>query len=195
MLNIGDWLMEIFGAGGGPVLVFCIFLIFLIDAAFFPTLPELFFIGAFFYDPSITFGAALLIAAIAAEVLGLVVLYTIVGRIRVPKRIASVANKYIDFLLLSDERLLLLNRIAPMIPFSGAFVRIAGWNIKKSIFYVFLGCILKYGAILLMSNFFYEFYSSNTAQTVTIIFVLAVIGVSFVLSVIMKKRKGLDQKS
>ena len=195
MLNIGEWLYDLFGAGGGPALILCIFLIFLLDAALFPTLPELFFIVAFFYDPSIPFGMALLIAAIAAEALGLVILYFIVGSIRVPKRIASIVNRYIDFLLLSDERLLLLNRIAPMIPFSGAFVRIAGWDIKKSIFYVLLGCILKYGAILLMSNFFYEFYSGDMAQIVTIVFVVIVMVVSFTLSVIMKRRKGLDKKA
>jgi len=194
MLNIGEWLYGLFGAAGGPALVLVIFLIFLVDAALFPTLPELFFILAFFYDPTIPFGLCLLAAATAAETFGLVLLYMIVGKIRVPKRIGSVVNKYIGFLVLGDERLLLLNRIAPMIPFSGAFVRIAGWDIKKSVLYVLIGCLLKYGAILLMSNFFHSFYSSSMAQTVTLIFVIAVMAASFILSVVVKKKKGIGQK-
>jgi len=194
MLNIGEWLYGLLGADGGPALVLVIFLIFLIDAMIFPTLPEFFIIMAFFYDPTLPFGLCLLAAAIAAEVSGLILLYLMVGRIRIPRRIESVVNKYIGFLVLSDERLLLLNRIAPMIPFSGAVVRIAGWNLKRSVLYVFIGCVLKYGAILLMSGFFHEFYSSNMAQTVTLIFVIAVIVISFITSMIMKKRKGLDGK-
>ena len=195
MINIGEWLYGLFGAGGGPALVFCIFLIFLVDAVFFPTLPEFFYIMAFFYDPSLLFGLGLLVAAIIAETLGLVILYLIVGKLRVPKRIDTVVNKYLKFLVLGDERLLLLNRIAPMIPFSGAFVRIAGWDIKKSALYVLIGCVLKYGAILLMSNFFHSYYSGGQAQTFTLIFIIAVIVVSFLLSVIVKKKKGMDQKS
>ncbi|MCL2032309.1 MAG: hypothetical protein FWG96_03450 [Methanomassiliicoccaceae archaeon] len=195
MINIGEWLYGFFGESGGPALVLCIFLIFLVDAVFFPTIPEFFYVSAFFYDPSLSFGLCLLAVAIAAETLGLVILYLIVGRVRVPKRIDTVVNKYIGFLILGDERLLLLNRIAPMIPFSGAFVRIAGWDIKKSVFYVFVGCVLKYGAILMMSNFFQSYYSSGDAQTFTLIFIIAVIAVSFVLSVIVKKKKGMSQKS
>jgi len=195
MINIGEWLYGLFGSGGGPALVLCIFLIFLLDAVFFPTLPEFFYVSAFFYDPSLSFGLFLLAAAIAAETFGLVLLYLIVGKLRVPKRISTVVNKYIGFLVLGDERLLLLNRIAPMIPFSGAVVRIVGWDIKKSVFYVFLGCILKYGTILLMSNFFHSYYSSGDAQTFTLIFIIAVIVISFTLSVIVKKKKGIGQKS
>jgi len=195
MINIGEWLFGLFGAGGGPALVFCIFLIFLVDAVFFPTLPEFFFVTAFFYDPSLSFGIFLLIAAIAAETIGLVILYMIVGSLRVPKRITTVVNKYLGFLVLGDERLLLLNRIAPMIPFSGAFVRIAGWDIKKSAFYVLVGCVLKYGVIMLMSNFFHSYYSSGEAQTYTLIFIIIVIVASFTMSVIVKRKKGMSQKT
>jgi len=195
MINIGEWIYGLIGSDGGPALVLCIFLIFLLDAVFFPTLPEFFYVSAFFYDPSLSFGLFLLAAAIAAETLGLVILYLIVGKLRVPKRINNAVNKYIGFLVLGDERLLLLNRIAPMIPFSGAFVRIAGWDIKKSVFYVLLGCILKYGTILLMSNFFHNYYSSGEAQTYTLIFIIAVVVISFTASVIVKKRKGIGQKS
>ncbi|MCL1978552.1 MAG: hypothetical protein FWG60_00095 [Methanomassiliicoccaceae archaeon] len=195
MINIGEWLYGLFGSDGGPALVLCIFLIFLVDAVFFPTLPEFFYVTAFFYDPSLPFGLCLLGAAITAETLGLIILYIIVGKVKVPKRINTVVNKYVGFLVLGDERLLLLNRIAPMIPFSGAFVRIAGWDIRKSVFYLIVGCVLKYGAVLLMSNFFHSYYSSGDAQTLTLIFIIAVIAISFVTSIIMKKKKGIGQKA
>jgi hypothetical protein len=191
MFSIGEWLFGIFGEGGAMLLVFCIFLIFLADAMFFPTLPEFFFIAAFLYDPTLPFGLCLLIAAIAAETLGLVALYLIVGKLRIPKRIDKAVNKYLKFLVFGDERLLLLNRIAPMIPFSGAFARIAGWDLKRSMFYVFIGSVLKYGIILLMSNFFHSYYSSGDAQTYTLIFIVAVIVISIVSSFVVKKRRGM----
>jgi len=194
MFSIGEWLFEVLGESGALLLILCIFLIFLIDAMFFPTLPEFFFIAAFFYDPTLAFGLFLLAAAIAAEMAGMVALYLIVGKLRVPKRIDKAVKGYLNFLVLGDERLLLLNRIAPMIPFSGAFARIAGWDLKKSAFYVLVGCLLKYGIILIMSNFFHQYYSSGDAQTYTLIFIAAVIIISFVSSFILKKKHGLPQK-
>jgi len=194
MFNIQDWVIEIFGPSGEWGIVLCVFIIFLIDGFGIPTLPELFFATLFLFNPTdLFFGLQLLIAAILAEVAGVTILYWVVGHLTVPKRIERVMNKYVDFLILKDERLLLLNRIAPMLPFSGAFVKIAGWDLKKSIMYVVIGCILKYGAILLMSNFFSSYFSSNIAQMVTIGFIIAVIVISFVASTIAKKRLSIEK--
>ncbi len=192
-MNVGQFLFDLFGPDGGWGVVLCIFLIFLIDALLFPTLPELFFILGFSYNPSIGFGIELLAAAVVAEWIGIFSLYYVVKHIRIPAKVTRVVDKYVNFLVLKDERLLLLNRIAPTIPFAGAFIHIAGWNLKKCWFYITLGCILKYGVIMLLSDQLYKYYAES-AQTMTIILLVVILAISFALSYIVRKRNNLDQK-
>jgi len=196
MFNIGDWIYDLFGPYGAWGILLCIFLIFLIDAIAFPTLPELFFVIGFMYNPTLEFGMQLLMVAIIAEIIGISTLYWIVEHIRVPVRIKNVAEKYVKFLIVSDERMLLVNRAAPMIPFAGAFISIIeDWRLSKAMMYIILGCILKYGLIMLMSNFFFTYFNSGDAQTYTILFVIAVIVISLIFAYIKKKRSGLANES
>lgn len=188
MFNIGDWIYGVFGSNETG-LILCIFLIFLIDALIFPTLPELFFVVAFMYSPEPAFGIELILAAVIAEIVGVSSLYLLVKRIRIPRRISRVVDKYVGFLVLGDERLLLLNRVAPMIPFCGAVIAIVGWNIKKSLLFVVIGCVVKYGLILLMSDFFFDYFSGDDAQMFTLVFIVAIIIISFVLSVAMGRKR------
>ena len=127
------------------------------------------------------------------ELIGIFSLYYIVSRIRVPRRIADIADRYIAFLVVSDEKALLMNRVAPMIPFAGAFIALVdSWDPRKCVFYIVLGCVLKYGAIMMASNFFFEYFSGDTAMTVTLVFIIAVIILSFVASYVRKRRSGLE---
>jgi len=192
VINIGDWMFDIFGPYGALGVILFVFLIFFIDALFFPTLPELFFIIGFMYDPTLAFGLQLLGVAIAAEIAGIVLLYLIVERARIPERIRKIADRYIKFLVCSDERMLLVNRAAPVIPFAGAFISLVeNWRISKALFYVVIGCIIKYGIIMLMSNFFFRYFESGDAQTYTIVLIIAVIAISMVLAFHKKKRGGI----
>ncbi|MDR3075478.1 MAG: hypothetical protein LBU30_05535 [Candidatus Methanoplasma sp.] len=191
MFNIGDWIYGLFGSNGELGILLCVFLIFFIDALVFPTLPELFFVLSFRHRPEMSFGLELLAVAIIAEILGVALLYFIVGHVKIPKRIEKVVNKYIGFLVLGDERLILLNRIAPMFPFCGAFIKIAGWDIKKSLLYVVIGCVAKYGVILLVSDFFFGYFGTGEATLFTVIFTFAIIAISFILSVVYKKKNAI----
>jgi len=185
-------MVDVFGPYGAIGVIIFVFLIFFIDALFFPTLPELFFIIGFMYDPTLSFGLQLLGVAIIAEIIGIVLLYLIVERAHVPDRIRKIADKYIKFLVCSDERMLLVNRAAPVIPFAGAFISLVdNWRISKALFYVVIGCVLKYGIILLMSNFFFQYFESGDAQTYTIALIIAVIAVSMALAFRKKKRGGI----
>lgn len=192
MSSISDWLYSIFGDSGDMGMLIIVFLIFFIDAVVFPALPELFFVIAFMYKSELGFGLEILAVALIAELFGVWLLYFIVSHIRIPKRVEKIVHKYIDFLILGDERLVLLNRVAPMIPFCGAFISIAGWDIKRSLLYVFIGGLVKYGIILCMSDFFFEYFSSNDAQLYTLIFIFAVIIISFILSIFYKRKNGLE---
>ena len=197
-INIGQVIYDLFGDNGDLGVLLCIFLIFLLDALLVPTLPELFFILGFMagaeHNTPIVFGCELLLMAILAELVGILSLYYVVKHIRIPKKIEKLVDTYTKFLVMGDERLLLLNRIAPMIPFAGAFIAIAKWDLKKSIFYIVLGCVLKYGIIMLLSNIFLDFFSSDQAQLFMIIMIVVVIAVSMVLSIVVKKRHGIDKE-
>lgn len=192
-MNFGDWLFSLFDGFGPEWVLLCIGLLFFLDALLIPTLPEVFFIMGFDRQPTALFGAELLGVAIIGELIGIFSLYYIVKHIRVPKRIAKIADRYVNFLIVSDEKALLMNRVAPMIPFAGAFIALVdSWDLKKCVFYIVTGCILKYGAILLASGFFYSFFTGRMAQQVMLIFIIAVIVISFVASYVKKRRSGLE---
>jgi membrane protein DedA with SNARE-associated domain len=197
-MNLGQAIYDLFGANGEWGLVLCIFLIFLLDALLIPTLPELFFVLAFIgganYGHPLLFGVELLIAAVIAEQIGIFSLYLVVKKYnhKIPKKIQSALDKYTQFLVVSDEKLLLLNRVAPMLPFAGAFVAILNWSVPKSAFYIAIGCIVKFGFIMMLSNFFYNYFQSEESQIITIVMILVVIAVSIVLSFFVKKKKGIE---
>ena len=197
-MNLGQAIYDLFGANGEWGLVLCIFLIFLLDALLIPTLPELFFVLAFIgganYGHPLLFGVELLIAALIAEQIGIFSLYLVVKKYnhKIPKKIQSALDKYTQFLVVSDEKLLLLNRVAPMLPFAGAFVAILNWSVPKSAFYIAIGCIVKFGFIMMLSNFFYNYFQSEESQIITIVMILVVIAVSIILSFFVKKKKGIE---
>ncbi len=193
MIDIGGWMMDTFGPYGAIGIIIVIFLIFYIDAVFFPTLPEIFFIIGFMYDPTPVWGLTILITASLAEAAGLSTLYYIVEKIGVPERIKGIADKYADFLIVSDEKMLLVNRVAPMLPFAGAFISlIHSWTLKRALIYNFIGCYLKYGIILIFAEFFYSYFGSSEAQLYTIIFVIAVMVLSIIAAIIKKRKAGIE---
>ncbi len=192
-MSIGDWLFGLFEGMGDPGIVLCIFILFLVDAFAFPTLPELFMVLGFSADPTWQFGIVLLCTAMLAELAGVLSLYYMVSKIRVPERISKIANRYIGFLVVSDERIVLINRVAPMIPFLGAFIALVEtWDARKCLIYNMAGCVMKYGIILLANGFFISYLGSDDAQAITLVFIFAVIAASFIASWYRKRRAGLE---
>ncbi|NLI74225.1 MAG: hypothetical protein GX369_05600, partial [Euryarchaeota archaeon] len=159
-IGIGYIISELFGPLGAIGGILCILLLFFIDAVVFPTLPELFtvliFMQGYGLEP-IHLGLLLLAAIAVGEVLGLLTLYGIVRKLRVPARLQNIITGYRDFLICQDERMILVNRVAPVLPFMGAFVAICRWDLRRSIAYLLIGGMVKYGAILLLSGFFLTF--------------------------------------
>lgn len=194
MIDIGGWMMSVFGPYGAWGVLLVIFLIFYIDAVLFPTLPEIFFIIGFMYDPKPVWGISVLIVASLAEAAGLTTLYLIVEKLGVPERIKNIADKYANFLVVHDERMLLVNRVAPMLPFAGAFVSlIHSWTLKRALLWNFVGCYLKYGLILIFADLFYTYFSGPMAQNMTIAFVIIVMILSIIFAYYKKKKEGLEQ--
>src|SRR3989449_11675377 len=125
------------------------YLIFVVDAAVIPTLPEVFVVGFFSLHsdlgiPPVVWGAALLGMALAGEATGNSLLYLAVNRAlvrtgRMPKRIEALMRRWTDFLILHDERIILLNRVIPVVPFVGAFIAALKWNYPKSLAFIVIG--------------------------------------------------------
>ena len=164
MTDIGSIIQGIFGPLGPYGGLLCIFLLFFLDAVMIPTLPELFTVLIFTTDYGVNeveYGLAILLVLSLAEIAGVLTLYLIVKKAGVPKILEKAVTKYRDFLFFSDERMILMNRVAPILPFLGAFIAICGWDIKKSLFNVVIGGIAKFGVILLLSGVFLAFFSDR----------------------------------
>ena len=169
----------------------CIFLLFYIDAIFFPTVPELFTVGIFAAQTQIStlaFGLLILVTIAVSEVLGFCTLYYVVRKVKVPKLIQKGVNKFRAFLIYPDERMILVNRIAPIVPFLGAFASICNWSLRRSLKYILIGGVVKYGLILLASGLFIEYWGGPMATIAVLTLVIGVIVISFIASYYRKKK-------
>jgi hypothetical protein len=84
--------------------------------------------------------------------------------------------------------MILLNRVAPILPFTGAFVALSGWSYRRSLFYLVLGGTLKYGLILAASNYFLIYMEKGMAADVTLVMVVVIIVLSFMTSSYRKRK-------
>jgi membrane protein YqaA with SNARE-associated domain len=195
MFDVGQTIYQSLQPLGTEGLLFCVFLLFFIDAIVFPTLPELFVVIIFMAQPTTLFALLILGTIAIAELLGTSVLYLVVKKIKIPKRIQSAADKYCNMLFVKNEKIVLLNRVAPVLPFMGAFAAIGNWNMRKVLVYTFAGGMLKYGAILAMCTLFFAYMSTGMAQTVTIGLVIIVIAISLSLSAFRNRKERKANES
>jgi membrane protein DedA with SNARE-associated domain len=190
-INITSMIVNIFNPANVAGGLICIFILFYVDAIIFPTVPELFTVGIFASQTEIStpaFGLLILATIAIAEVMGFFTLYYVVRHVRVPKLIQRGVEKFRAFLVYPDERMILVNRIAPILPFLGAFASLCKWSVRKSVWYILVGGVAKYGLILLASGLFIEYWDRSTATIVVLVMVIAVIIISFVASFYRKKR-------
>jgi hypothetical protein len=191
MADITSIIISIFNPTNVVGGLMCIFLLFYIDAVILPTLPELFTIGIFASQTQIgtlPFGLLILGTIAISEILGFCTLYYLVKKVRVPKIIQRGVDKFDAFLICPDERMILVNRIAPILPFLGAFASMCHWSLRRSLKYVYIGGMVKYGLILLASGLFIEYWARGPATAVVFIMITVVIIVSFIASYFRRKR-------
>lgn len=192
MFSLGEAFYTLFSPLGLAGWLLCTFLLFYIDAIVFPTLPELFvvlfFVAGYGSMPDWALWSLFILVIALAEVLGLTTLYLVVKHLEVPPKIAGAVERYRRFLLVSDERMILLNRIAPILPFTGAFVALSGWSYRRSLLYLVMGGALKYGLILAASNYFLIYFERGMAADVTLVMVIAIMIASFAASSLRKRR-------
>ena len=193
---IGDSIIQFFSSFGIIGMALSLYLIFLIDSMIFPALPDFFLLVIFSTNPnSIAWGMSLLIIAVVASFSGNTLLYLLIKKYSPPKWIKKPMQKYSNMLIVSDERILLINRIAPVLPYTGAFIAINNWDYKKAISYIVLGACVKFGFLLLLSGTFYTLFEEGVAQKATFLLIMLTIGISLIASFLERKRlKGKSQK-
>ncbi len=197
MASLGDWIRGLF-LFLGPAGVFVgLFLVFVVDAAILPTLPELAIVLSYAYrDPAWDPGAwagILLGMAVGGEVVGNSLMYLWVRKLLVdpghmPRVIEKAMRRWTQFLLVRDERVILLNRIAPVVPFVGAFIATLHWSYRKSLAYIVIGALAKYSFLLALVGFLGLVYSQETATLVTVGAVLVILAVSLTASALYRRR-------
>jgi len=159
-MALGDWIRDAFAFLGPGGILAAMFLIFLVDAAIFPALPEVFIVlfyqqlvDTWFWSTAPAAGS-LLVLALAGDLCGNAGMYGIMkwfyARGKVPRILEKAMKKWTSFLAVRDERIILVNRIAPAVPFTGAFIAVCGWNLRRSLAYVLLGGVVKYVLLLVL---------------------------------------------
>jgi hypothetical protein len=196
---IGEDIIGVFASLGDMGMLLALVIIILIDGTGFPTLPEVWmvwilntgwseYVGQ--YHP-FAWGFAVVIVASLASLGGNFILYTLVKVARPPRWIRKAMKKYTDFLIVSDERLLLLNRLAPVVPYTGAFMAVCDWNVKKCALYLITGAMAKATVVTVLSWLSYDNFRKEVAPWIALGAVAAVMVVSIVASLIYKKKIGL----
>lgn len=197
MVSVGEFFSGLFAFLGPWGSLLALFLIFAVDAMLIPTVPEVWFVITLSFAPPGTepavWSALVLLMAIGGEAVGNTVLYLVVRnalvrRGRMPAWIERPMRRWTSFLVLRDERLILLNRVAPVLPMVGAFVATLGWSYPRSLAYIVIGAAAKYGALLLLVRYLQITYDPGVAVYVTLALVIAVVGASVVASVLLRRR-------
>lgn len=153
-----------------------------------PTLPELFVMGFYMENPSLEWGLLLLAVVVLAELTGNGILYLYVRRFRLPRLFERAMQKWVGFLMVHDERIILVNRVAPILPFVGAFIATMKWKPRRAFFYIFLGGAIKYSILIALVGVLYQVFDGTTARNATVALIGAIIIVSFIQSHLARKK-------
>ncbi len=199
MASLDEFLASLFASLGPVGSLVALVLIFAVDAAVFPALPEAWIVVTYTYRPEvldpIAWAALLLGMAVLGDILGTTALYALVRRVlvqgrRMPRWLERAMRTWTRFLVVQDERVILLNRIAPVVPFVGAFIATLGWGYRRSIAYVGVGGLAKYAILLYIVFSIGVAYDVGTARWITLGLVVAVVALSFLASALYRRRLG-----
>jgi hypothetical protein len=191
---IGDQIIDGFASLGDVGMIIALVAIILIDGTGVPTLPEVWMVWIFgVHFDSVGWALTLIVVASLASLGGNFILYSVVKIVGMPKRIQKVMRKYTDFLIVSDERLLLLNRVAPLVPYTGAFIAVHNWDLRKCVLYLIIGAMAKSTVVIALAAFSYDNLRQDVAPWVALIAVIVVLLVSLIASLIYRRRIGLGE--
>lgn len=198
MPGLGEAVVGLFTFLGTAGTLVALFLIFVVDATLVPSVPE-FFAVVFFASgnvwslPALAWGGLILGTAVSGELVGNAILYTAIDRglvraDRMPGWLARGMRGWVNFLLVRDERIILVNRIVPTVPMVGAFIATLGWDVRRSFAYIAVGGVAKYSALLVLAGLFGVVFPPEVSQTYTLVFVVVFVLVSALVSLGFRRR-------
>lgn len=196
MASLDELLTALFGTLGPAGSLVILLVIFAVDAALFPALPEVWIVVTYTYRPEllgpVAWAGLLLAMAIAGDILGTTLLYVavhrwVVQRGRMPHWLERSMKKWTSFLLVRDERVILMNRAVPVIPMVGAFIATLRWDYRRSMAYVAAGGLAKYAVLLYVVFAIGVAYDVATARWITLALVTIVVALSFVASWVRRR--------
>ena len=186
---IGQDILDLFADLGDIGMLLAITLIIWLDGTAFPTVPEIWMVMIFGTHPdSFGWGVAVVLVATLAGLAGNLTLYSLVKIAKLPKWIQRKMRQYTQFLIVKDERLLILNRFAPIVPYTGAFVAVCEWNLKRSILYLLVSGIAKSAVIVVISWLSFDNLRQEVAFWVAIGVVAVLVVASIISSLIYRRR-------
>lgn len=189
---LGETIFGFFEAIGFLGLLIAFAVISFFDGLAIPTLPEAWLILIAMTDVGISqivWGTVLVVIGTLSAISAQLLLFLIIKKMGLPNRIRKVMNKYTDFLIVSDEKLAFMNWLAPVIPFTGAFIAVCNWRPKLAFTYSFFGGLTKMSALVIVASAFRLSFSAETAANASLILVAVVLAAS--LSITYLKRKKM----
>lgn len=199
-MDIGGEILAFFEGIGAIGLVVAFALISFLDGFAIPTLPEAFLMFIALSNVGVSapvWGVILVTVGVISAVSAQALLYSIVKKIGMPRRVDRLMNKWAKFLVVSNEKLAFVNWLAPVIPFTGAFIAVCRWKPRLAFIYSVLGGIVKMSIIVSIALLFPLLVDRGTVASASIILILVVLGVSLAVTfirhkMIEKKMQGMD---
>lgn len=198
MASVADWLAGLFAFLGPTGTLVALFFVFVIDAAIIPTLPELAVVLSYLLGrpagvAPLPWAGLLLGMAVSGEVVGNTLMFLwvrklVVDRGHLPRFLARAMRGWTNLMLVKDERIILVNRIAPVVPFVGAFIAVVGWDVRTSLLYIVAGAAAKYSLLLVLVGYLGVAYDPDTATLITVVAILLLVGVSIGAAVLYRRR-------
>ncbi len=189
---LGDAIISFFNGFGAGGMLAALLIIFLIDSMLFPMVPEFFLLVIYSTNPTVEWGITLIAISALSIFIGNSLLYIIVKKIGMPHFIQKLMKKYSQMMVAQDEKMLLINRIAPVLPYTGAFIAVNDWSYRKSIFYILAGGITKFSVLIALSATFYTLFERGIAQRATFILIIITVAAGIILSYVRKRK--IDRK-
>lgn len=188
MADLPGWLVVL--AASHPFLLLAG--LFSLDGMGIPVLPEVATLVVFAPDPTLGWGLQILAIIVAAETVATAVLYLLVRRIGLPARLERAMARYTGMLLGRDERLILLNRVMPVLPAVGAFMHAAQWRPMRSLAFVAVGSAAKYGALLAGSALAFQLMGAREATLLSVGCAVLFVGLSWLVAWRRRKAQAPD---
>ncbi|MDH4122543.1 MAG: hypothetical protein OEV21_00425 [Thermoplasmata archaeon] len=192
---IGDEIIGLFEAIGALGLVISFAIISFLDGFAIPTLPEAWLILIAISDtgvPKPIWALTLILVGTSAAVSAQALLYCTIKRVGLPRRLKGWMTRYTKFLIVSDEKLAFMNWLAPVVPFTGAFIAVCGWRARRAFIYSIMGGLIKMTIIVGIAVAFPLIFSPDMVADASLVLILAVLGLS--LTITYLRRRMLSKK-